>query len=225
MAKTLYELRQLRAEEELAALQTIADHASAADSININTEENGPFIEVLTPAQESRVVAQKQLDLLREARERGKDDYEECHLRFLALIQERRAELIDTLFGETKGMDASALVTASLANEEALRNMAKVAATSENEALGQAVLLSAYEKEMDAIHELIRLLDDADEDEDGTLGELFSELFEIDVELANIDVNVFGEELRVRYDALVPIPSLEDLMPGSPKRGILLGSR
>lgn len=224
MTKSLYELRQLRAQEELAALQTIADHASAADSININTEENGPFIEVLTPAQESRVLAEKQLELLRAAREEGKDDYEECHLRFLALVQERRAELAETLFGETKGMDASALVSASLAGEEALRSMARVAAASGNRALGQAVLLSAYEKELDVIHELITLLDDADEDEDETLAELFNELIEIDAE-NRTDVNVFGEELRVRYDALVPIPQLEDLMPGSPRRGALLGGR
>ena len=225
MAKTLYELRQMRAEEELAALQTIADAASAADNINLNTEENEPFMEILTPIQSSRVLADKQLELLLEARERGKDDYEECHLRFRALIQERRAELVEMLFGETKDMDASALLTATLAGEEALRKMAKVAAVSENRALGQAVLLSAYEEDMDVIHELINILDVADEDEVGPLGELFSELFEIDAEGLTDDVNVFGEELRIRYDTLVPQPSLEDLMPGSPKRAILLRSR
>jgi len=70
---------------------------------------------------------------------------------------------------------------------------------------------------------LANLLDDADEDEDGPLAEAFAELFAIDDELTTTDVNVAGEELRVRYDALVPQPSLEDLMPGSPKRSILLG--
>jgi len=55
------------------------------------------------------------------------------------------------------------------------------------------------------------------------LAEAFAELFAIDDELTTTDVNVAGEELRVRYDALVPQPSLEDLMPGSPKRSILLG--
>jgi len=223
MTKTLWELQQDRAQEEAAALASISEAASAAADVNINTEANGRLLDVLNRGQQDRLVAEKQVDLLREAREAGKDAYEECHLRYLALVQMRREELLGQLFSKTKSIDPSPLVSASGASEDALRRMARVAATSGNEALGEAVLLAAYEADADVIHELISLLDDADEDEDGPLSEAFSELFAIDGELVTTDVNVLGEELRVRYDSLVPQPSLEDLMPGSPKRGILLG--
>ena len=186
-------------------------------------------MEILSKTQEDRLLADKQLELLRDAREAGKQAYEDAHLAYMALVQKRRAELLEMLFGKTADIDPSALISLSVAGEDALLNMAQIAATSGNEGLAQAVLLSAYERDLDVIHSLIRILaggdpedDEGDEDESG-LAALFSELFEIDQEQVTDDVNVLGEELKVRFDRLVPNPSLEDLMPGSPKRAILLG--
>ena len=188
------------------------------------TEASQPFLQVITKEQENRVLADAQLDVLREYRQRGKDAYLEAHLTYVSSVQKRRAELMEILFGKTAGMDANALITASVAGEDALRKMAQIAATSGNQALGQAVLLSAYEGEEEIIHELIRILDvDAlDEDDEGALASRFNELLAIDQEVVD-DVDVYGEELKVRFDQLLPNPQLEDLMPGSPKRAILLG--
>ncbi len=224
MTKTLWELQQDLQEAELAALSSIADAASAAADININTEENKPFMEVLSKGQEDRLLAQAQAEVLREARGRGKDLYVEAHLVYVSQVQQRRAELVDALFG--KATDASVLATAALANEEALKRLARVAAATGNEVLGQSVLLSAYEGEEPIIHELIQILDvdSDDEDEEGTLAQLFNELAAIDQVVVE-DVNVYGEELKVRYDLLVENPTFEDLMPGSSKRQVLLGSR
>jgi len=82
MTKTLWELQQDRAQEEAAALASISDAASAAADVNINTEANGRLLDVLNRGQQDRLVAEKQVELLREAREAGKDAYEECHLRY-----------------------------------------------------------------------------------------------------------------------------------------------
>ena len=218
--KNLYELQQDRREAELAALETISDAASAAADINLDTGENGRLVEALSPGQQSKILAEKQTEVLREARDRGKGAYLEANLTYQALVQERHDELTNILFSKTATMDASALVSASVAGEDALRNMAKVAATSGNEELKQAILLSAYERDMVILHELIRL-DDEGEDEDGALADLFAELAAVADENTP-DIDLLGEQLEVRYDRLVQPVREEDLMPGSPKRSVLL---
>ena len=219
--RTLYELQQDRREAELAALETISDAASAAADINLDTGENGRLVEALSPGQQGKILAEKQTEVLREARNRGKGAYIEANLTYQALIQERHDELTNILFSKTATMDASTLVSASVAGEDALRSMAKVAATSGNEELKQAILLSAYERDMVILHELIRLLDDEGEDEDGTLADLFAELAAVADEITP-DIDLLGEQLEVRYDRLVQPVREEDLMPGNPKRSVLL---
>src|SRR5215217_3346433 len=156
--KSLYELREERNQVEFAALQSVADAASAAADIDIKTEVGEGFMEILSKTQEDRLLADKQLELLRDAREAGKQAYEDAHLAYMALVQKRRAELLEMLFGKTADIDPTALISVSVAGEDALLNMAQIAATSGNEGLAQAVLLSAYERDLDVIHSLIRIL-------------------------------------------------------------------
>src|SRR5215217_910464 len=132
MTKTIYELREERQQAELAALSATADAASAAADVNLDAGENTQLVDALSPAQSSKLLAQAQYEVLREAREQGRNDYEDAHLTYASLVQQRRAELLELLFGGTSEMNPGDLDRILEASEEELEAKAEACALSGN---------------------------------------------------------------------------------------------
>jgi hypothetical protein len=214
MAKNLWELRDERAKCEKEAMDLIFKSATMAAEIDL-APGNGRLLEVLTPAQQNKLLADKQVEVIREQRLKAKELYTDCHLAYVEHVKERELELHDDLFGLTKEMDAATLISLAQTEEEDLLNIAQMAATNGNVQLSQATLLAAHERGLESIH---RLIDFFDEDEEN-IADLFTELWEIEQEDLVLDV----QELELKFNRIAgDEPGPNDLLPGAPKRSVFV---
>lgn len=123
-------------------------------------ETQGSYFERLTDQQKKAAIREHRLGLANKARDEAKQAYEESVREYRNQVEARKAQASAKLFGHGQELSADVLARVALANDEELRNLARIAKKTNNASLKQATLSVGEDRGMGGV--LVEVFDDED---------------------------------------------------------------